>query len=88
MLLSEPLNGGFQEGIMIVRMDSKHDLKLVERGESTLKGSALPSPKRLRAGRHRVSPKTTPIRPPAVSHPLLKGYEAPIVPVDFSLRLL
>ena len=43
VLLSEPLNGGFQEGIMIERGDFKHDLMPVKRGESTLKGTALPA---------------------------------------------
>jgi hypothetical protein len=63
VVLSEPLNGDFQEGIVIGRME------LQARSEASSVWGI--NAERLR---HRVSPKTTPIRPPLICRPLLKGY--------------
>jgi hypothetical protein len=63
VVLSEPLDGDFQEGILIGRME------LQARSEASSVWGI-----NVERERHRVSPKTTPIRPPFICHRLLKGY--------------
>jgi hypothetical protein len=53
---------------------SKHDLKPVQCGESTLKGNALPSPKRLRAFRKENHPEKARNKTGPIFSHLLKGY--------------
>jgi hypothetical protein len=62
VVLSEPLNGDFHEGIIVGRMESQ------ARSEASSMWGI-----NAERERHRVSPKTTPIRPPDILPPLTEG---------------